>query len=256
MLRKLQQDVQISLLKSLDEARFTALCSNGKLTIHERLAIYRHNNQATLLRTLAEHYPVCKKLVGDKAFGSIAKQYIALHPSKEVDLNSYGANLAVFIQTLPYLAQVPYLADVAKLEWSCHRTSLMPVDKILDFSALAKVSNEFYEALIFELAPSVSLVSSAYPIHEIWEFNQADYQGPNTLSLAEGGVKLIVWSSQATMHMQTLDDLAWQLLMACKLRATLGEVFQQLTLESAITPLLAEFIRLGWISDYTIKAHS
>ncbi|MDF2867506.1 MAG: hypothetical protein K0S11_976 [Gammaproteobacteria bacterium] len=253
MLRTLQQKLQTSLRSSLEEEISASyLFPSETLSVKQRLAIYRHNILASLLRALTEHYPVCKKLIGDTAFTGIAKQYMALYPSQCADLNSYGASLADFMETLPYIEQVAYLPDVARLEWSCHRVLQAPDTLGLDWYKLAELPSENHEQLIFELAPSVNLLSSSYPIHRIWSVNQTDYNGPEPINLDEGGVKLIVWRYRNELCLKPLDELSWQVLVAFSQQTSLGEIFTRLKMQEALLVLLPEFINQGWLANFSV----
>ena len=51
-------------------------------------------------------------------FGEAARQYIVGHPSLSGDLNDYGGEFAQFLAAYPHAADLPYLPDVARLEWA------------------------------------------------------------------------------------------------------------------------------------------
>lgn len=253
MLRLLQQRLQAALLQSSDEELIAcSLLPSKALSTGQCLAIYRHNMEASLLRVLLDYYPVCLKLIGYKAFLMLAKQYIAAYPSSHTDLNNYGASLAEFMQSLFIIEQLPYLPDIARLEWSCY-CSLQAVDRLnLDWHKLAGLANETHERLIFELAESVNLLSSDYPIHRIWMVNQANYTGPEIVNLKQGGVKLIVWQHQDKLCLKPLDELNWQVLVAISQRASLGEIFTRLPVQEKLSELLPKFIKQGWIVNFSV----
>ncbi len=253
MLKLLQQRLQTAFLQPVDEELMaSSLLPSKALSMSQCLAIYRHNMEASLLRVLKDHYPVCLKLIGHKAFLLLAKQYIAAYPSRYTDLNNYGASLAEFMQTLFFIEQVAYLPDIARLEWSCH-CSLQAVDRLsLDWHKLAGLANETHERLVFELAASVNLLSSDYPIHRIWMVNQPNYSGPEMVNLDEGGVRLIVWQHQDKLCLKPLDELTWQVLVAISQRASLGEIFTRLPVQEKLPYLLPEFIKQGWLVNFSV----
>ncbi|WP_071651562.1 MNIO family bufferin maturase, partial [Duganella phyllosphaerae] len=86
-----------------------------------RLTLYRGNLAATATKALAAAYPVIAALVGHAFFGALARAYVRAQPSQDGDLNRFGAQLGDFLDDFPPAATLPYLADMARLEWAVHR---------------------------------------------------------------------------------------------------------------------------------------
>ncbi|MDL2357173.1 MAG: DUF692 family protein, partial [Pseudomonadota bacterium] len=90
------------------------------------LALYRGNLTATWEKTLSAAYPVLRQLVGDEFFGGLTRAYGMRHPSDDADLNRFGATFAHFLGGFAHVADYPYLADMARLEWALHRAHYGP----------------------------------------------------------------------------------------------------------------------------------
>ena len=84
----------------------------------ERIAIYRTALVANYRNTLSATYPVVKRLTGAPFFHAAVDAFVQRHPSTSGDLNVYGDAFPQFLATYPPAADLSYLPDVARLEWS------------------------------------------------------------------------------------------------------------------------------------------
>lgn len=190
-LRELQLDFVDAVLARNDQA-IAAHLSVHAGTAESRLAIYRSNTYSNLRAALRDVYPVIVRLVGDDFFAHAASAFIRAHPSTSGDLNDYGDGFGEFLVTFPPAAELPYLCDVARLEWAREKAHYAADHPPLDLSHLATVAAERYGELRFELHPAASLLSSQYPLLRIWETNQPGYSGDDHVDLGSGGVQLLV----------------------------------------------------------------
>ena len=172
---------------------------------HERIGFYRNNVISNFRQTLRAVYPVIERLVGARFFDHAADGYMRAYPSASGDLNRYSEAFADFLDTWPPARELPYLADVARLEWlveesfhAADRESLRPSD-------LAVVPPDRQALLTFDLHPSCRLLASAYPIHRIWQANQPDAPGDAAVDLAQGGVFLLVRRHGHEVVIEALD---------------------------------------------------
>ena len=98
----------------------TLLCENPSLSAVQRIEIYRNNSIAARMNALRDIYPVCKVIVGEKCFNSLARHFVLANPSLQSDLNTYGETFFEELHqtlTLPGFEEFEYLPDLARLEW-------------------------------------------------------------------------------------------------------------------------------------------
>ena len=81
-----------------------------------RFRVYRNNARVALIEALAAAYPAVSRLVGEPFFHRMAGVYAAAEPSRERTLNLYGETFADFVAGFAPARELPYLADVARLE--------------------------------------------------------------------------------------------------------------------------------------------
>lgn len=168
------------------------IITETKLSAAERLAIYRNNTFSNLRGALQAIYPVIHKLVGDDFFHHTANEFIRAAPSVSGDLHDYGEPFADFLRDFEPAKNLAYLPDVAKLEWACQRVFHAADHAGLDVQKLDAIAPEQYGELRFDLHPATVLLTSPYPTLKIWQVNQDDYVGDQTVNLNQGGNHLLV----------------------------------------------------------------
>lgn len=185
-----------------DEAAVTAHLAENPALARRRLAIYREAIGANRRGALRSAYPVVARLVGDAFFDEAARRLACLAPPACADLNRYGDGFAAFLASYPHAGAMPWLADVARLEWAWHEALSAADATGVDFAALAAVPAEEQPALRFSLHPSVRLVRSAWPVLAIWEANQPGRDG--TPDRDEGADDVLAWREDGRVRMVLL----------------------------------------------------
>jgi hypothetical protein len=136
-----------------------------------RFAVHRNNMVAGLVNGLRERFPVVEKIVGEEFFAAMARAFVRRCPPRSPVLAGYGDELADFLAGFPPARELPYLADVARLEAArtraYHAADIVP----LDVAAFAALSPAEVDSIQVELHPSVELVRSPHPIVTIWAMN-------------------------------------------------------------------------------------
>jgi hypothetical protein len=140
----------------------------------KRFRVYRNTFFATLIDALRARYPVTERLVGEEFFNAAAALFIEAQPPSSPVLIDYGEGFSAFLGSFEPACTVPYLADVARLEWFRHRAYHAADANALQPSDLASAPPDRVSALTFEFHPSVSLIFSPYPIVSICESNAHD----------------------------------------------------------------------------------
>ena len=190
------------------QARFIeALYSEGDCDAG--VAIYRRNLFANLGNALAATYPVVRRLVGEAFFGEAARRFVLANPSRSGDLGEYGMELAEFLAAYPHAASLPYLPDVARLEWACHQSYGAADAPALDLARLGAVGTDDQPRIRFTLHPSVRLLRSGHPVVAIWEANQPDADG--TPRRLEGEDHAIVHRHEGIVRVVAAEPPLWEL---------------------------------------------
>lgn len=227
----------------------------GKLSAVRRLEIYRHNVTSNLRGALKDIYPVILAVVGDAYFSHAADQFIREHPSHSGDLNQFGGALSDFLATYPLAVDLPYLRDVARLEWAWHEAFHAGDALPLDLSRLAEPAEE-HGALCFTLHPTVRLVQSSFPILRIWEVNQPTFVGVIEVDWNAPAEALLIHrdlTDGVTVMIKRLSPAGHAFLSALERHATLEAATASALAEEAdfdLQGFLIESVQSGVIVDF------
>ncbi|SME99038.1 HvfC/BufC N-terminal domain-containing protein [Pseudogulbenkiania subflava] len=220
------------------------------------LAVYRNNYRVGLIDTLAYAYPVLGQLVGEEFFRALAREYVKRHASHSGNLHRYGAAFGDFLDSFEHVRHLPYLADVARLEWHVHRSYYAADATPPDLAVLATLEPERWGELRFGLADDVAVVASPWPIATIWLAHQPDSGVPLPERLGDHAETALVTRSAGTVKVERLDPATAAFLLALQqgamleaatnaalqpdpsfdLQALLGQLFERALLSSIQLP--------------------
>ena len=218
MLREWQHTIADTIIAGGDAA--AALIHDGKLSAARRIEVYRHNVFSNLRGALKDVYPVTLRIVGDAFFTCAADQFVRETPSTSGDLNQFGRKWPDFLAAYPPAAELPYLPDVARLEWAWHECFHAADAPPLDLSRLSAIEPARHGALAFRLHPAVRLLTSAYPLLRIWQVNQVDFIGDMAIDWSQAGDAMLVRrdgfeeGAGVSVTIQSLPAGAWHFLRA------------------------------------------
>ena len=145
--------------------------------VDRRMAIYRANMVASAEKALAAAYPVVRQVVGDEFFHGLAREYQRRIPSTSGDLTTFGASFDEFLAAFEHTQSLPYLPDLARLEWAVHRAYGAADAPDFDAAALASVDDEQQGAIRLRWSPGLAVIGSCYPIVRVWTIHQPGHAG-------------------------------------------------------------------------------
>ena len=195
-----------------DESGLSPQLDISTRSAQQQIQIYRDSIFGGLSKALANIYPVSVKLVGQTFFDALCLRYIQQTPSLSPDVNDYGQGLADFTQGFAPAQSLVYLPDTMRLEWAWHQALQSADDPQADLQTLMSLDPEAVLHSHLILTGTGTLVRSDYPIDRIWQTNQDDYDGDDTIELDNAGVALFVWRQHKTLRMDVIDDALYDFL--------------------------------------------
>ncbi|MEJ8573842.1 DNA-binding domain-containing protein [Microbaculum marinum] len=170
-----------------------------------RFGIYRNNVHVSLAEALMGTFPVVLRLVGEEFFRGMARVYVGGALPRTPVLIDYGGDFGDFIAQFAPATDLPYLPDVARLEWAWnlayHAADATPVDA----QALSAVPPERMADLTFDLHPSLQIVSSRWPVLAIWETNTND-EFVRPVDPGSGGGDVLILRPAWDVELRSLPD--------------------------------------------------
>ena len=116
---------------------------------------------------------------------------------------------------MPQTASVPYLADVARLEWRVNCVLHAPDSLPLDLAHLAQLEEDALAALRLQRHPATRLLRCAYPADVIWRaVLEQDDRALRAVRLADGPVHLLVQRVAEGVDTLRLSPDEWRIFRA------------------------------------------
>ncbi len=171
------------------------------------LAAYRANAHASAERALQAAYPVMAQLMGEENFHYLARDFWRRHPPQRGDLAQWGKALPAFLAASDQLADTPYFADVAHIEWALHRCA-GAADGAQDMASFTALAQHAPEALSFLIAPGAAVLASPYPAAAVVLAHQSQGNLDHAAALWHAGVAqtALVWRQGFVPRLRVLPD--------------------------------------------------
>ncbi|PIT04526.1 hypothetical protein TSA1_30065 [Bradyrhizobium nitroreducens] len=158
----------------LDPARSTPSVvtgPNGKAA-GRRYDVYRNNVTVSLIDALAAVYPAVQRITGPEFFRAMARFHVRSHPPTSPLLFEYGRDFPAFIEAYEHAQDMPWLADVARIEraWldAYHAADAAPLSP----ARLSAVTPDHLADLVFVPHPAARCLRSQYAAVTIFAANR------------------------------------------------------------------------------------
>jgi hypothetical protein len=142
-LADLERQLAASLFR--DETDIAAAVETRGMSAAARVDIHRNHVQRSLTKVLETTFAAVASLTDARFFSWLAHEFIMQSPPTSPCLFEYGEEFPNFIDGFPACVSLPYLADVARLEWAIHSVFHAGDD-----------------------TAAVVLLESRFPVHQIW----------------------------------------------------------------------------------------
>lgn len=252
-------DVQHAVHRSVVEGDELAACTHivsDGLPAKTRLQVYRNTFFGTLTKALRLSYPAVNHLVGDAFFESAAHTFIRDHPPTSAYLDEYGASFPGFLADFEPAAGIPYLPDVARLDWAASRALHAPDTDPLDPSRLATINLSDHARVVLTPDPTVGLLHSNYPVDDIWQAVLArDDTAMSAIDIASGPVWLLVRRAVTGVDIRRLRESEWRFTASLYAGQPLAAALDAESDIDAIA-LLAEHLAQGLFVNFEIKGQN
>lgn len=174
-----------------DRADLASAVIGDSISAEARLRVYRHHVAYSLSSALAATFPTVQALVGEEFFRTMAGLFVVRELPAQPVLSEYGAGFPGFVADYEPASGLPYLADVARLDWALNVAFHSPMDRRLSVADLAAIAVEQLPSLHVALSEGATLIRSRYPIDRIWHASQPGASA-EPVDLASGRADLLV----------------------------------------------------------------
>jgi hypothetical protein len=243
-------DIQHTFAHALLQARLqvpAAVTQCAGPSRERRFRVYRNNVKASLVAALTARFPVTRRLVGEEFFEAMALVFIGLHPPRSPVLAEYGAEFAGFLEGFEPAADLPYLPDVARLEWArqraFHAADAVPVA----IDRLAALAADDLPHARLTLHPAAAVVASPWPIVSIWTTNTFDAE-PRRIGPDLPGEAALITRPADEVLVELLPDGAEPMIDALGEGHSLGRAIDRAPAGFDLPGMLALLFRAGAVA--------
>lgn len=140
-------------------------------SVQAGLRVYQNNLLMTAARSLSISYPVMQKLLSHDTMVALAQLMLKKNPPNTGDWADWGEELVHVLAESELMAEHPYLADMAVLEWQLHCVS-KGADQSPEPSTLFLLEEHDASELAIQISSTVKTLSSSFPVDAIWQAHQ------------------------------------------------------------------------------------
>lgn len=195
-LQQFQSDFKKLILSGQPHKRLVdELATVGDLPPANRLNIHRNNYRESLSSNLASHFPALREFVGEEFVSGALKEFCTNNPPTTASLASYGGEFVSFLEEHAVSEQLPYVADIVRLEWAMHDLQIVqevPYGSEPDPGAELTVSE------------NIRVIDSRYPLMSIWSAAMGHIPA-EAVHLEQGGQMVIALLNNYEVSLMALD---------------------------------------------------
>lgn len=223
----------------------------------ERLEVYAGGYPARIAESLREVYEAVRHMLGEGMFTRVAEAYAQTRPSRSYDLGLAGRDFPAFLKDARVTEKLPFLPDLASLEWHVAQAFHAYDPPAFDPSVLAGFAPEDWERLVYGFKPSAALLRSAWPVADIWRARKTPIEQLD-LELANRPQCVLIHRAGFQVACEALESEEFRILEGLRQGRTLGSVCDELVAElegsgaeDAVLPLDVWFGRWSNLGLFT-----
>lgn len=190
---------------SVDPTLVNYVEGRGQLGAEERFDIYAQMYYARLVEVIEGDFPRVASILGCERIHDVVSAYLARHPSTSPSLRHLGQFFPSFLQDCAETADLPFLSDVATLEWARLNVFDAADAEPLRIEHLQTITQDAWPTLKLRVIPAFQIMQSAWPVHEIWKRVEENSSAPEDIVPAE--TMLRVWRREFMVYHTKIDNV-------------------------------------------------
>lgn len=252
-LAELQRRFQAAMIEGTDDV-LALIPPNSRTSSAVLLGVYRHAYVARLIEMVRTAYPMLARHMGEAAFERVARQYVALFPSRHTNARWYASDVPELLAREVFRA-APELREIALLERQLDLAFDAADASVLDLSALAARPPETWGRLVFVPHPSAALLTFRTNAFDIWCALKDEVAPPSPAMLTEPRA-FLVWRRDGMPTVRGFDaeeEKLWCEAASGKPFGGLAEMAATFDAPDTAAVRVAQYLQ-GWLSAGLISA--
>ncbi len=137
-------------------------------TVGDRWHIYASGLVVRVMEAIENDFPALTRVLGPGPLRSLIARYTRRFPPSSYDLGRVGDGLVAFLDGDPLTRDLPFLPDLAGLEWAVAGAFVAADEPAFTLDDVARLGPEAVIELRFPLCRAVAVMRSPWPIYDIW----------------------------------------------------------------------------------------
>lgn len=224
-------DLQTDFIKSLKQPDMPVPENIGKTNNKpsvKRFNVYRNNSAVAISEALQAGFPVVSQLVGDEFFNGMASVYMQTNLPETPVMINYGENFPDFVADFEPAKPIPYLGDIARLEWYWTKAYNAADVISVGIEKLAEIPQDQMSDIKLKLHPSLQIIKSEWPVLSIWSAHNEQNTGEILANLETTPEQGFIVRPEFEVNLIATDDTVWQFISNICDSFTLGDAIEQL----------------------------
>ena len=243
-LKQIQQDFASTMRQGGDASNdLLSSIVETSLSPDARLNIHRNNYKFSLTDTVVNKFPKVEAFVGRDFLEQVARAYVANTTPTDSRFSEYGDDFSDFWAAFPHTQQLPYIADLIRLEWLVDKVQEeVHVDPVMEDVWVKLSATGQGDDVKVDFVPQYRILDSDYPLFSLWL--AATGQIPaETVSIDYPGHTLLIIGKSGQVNIAVLSKSENSFLAELKQGATFSQAMHETTLKLGQGFNLAEIIQ-------------
>lgn len=191
-----------------------------------RFAIYRRHHRESLTRHIRGRFPTVEWLLGTPRMMDLAAAFARDTPPSAPCMAEYGLDFAGFLAADPIGQELPYLEDVALLDWHLGDVAVAVDFPALTISELARFHPDRLPDIALRLQPGVRHLESAWPVDDLVRVRLSE-SAPEQLAFAPMPVAIEIRGARGRFALSRLSPASLRFRATLVEAGTLGDAMQR-----------------------------
>lgn len=206
-LSKLQKTFQNCVLRGIKHDTTAWISAGGRADPEMQLSVYSFAYTARLNEVLVNDFPAVLTAVGEDRFEHLARDYIAIHPSRYFSLRDFGRQLPDFISKLiereADYKNMHWLYELALFEWTLGLAFNSADTALFSIQEMSTISPEMWPELKFGFHPSVYRLDFEWNTIQMWKALTCG--SPEAITAEKSSGSWLIWRQQLITRFRSLQ---------------------------------------------------
>jgi len=221
---------------------------------NEGLGVYRNNFLGARLNVFLQTFPRLLSLLGEDYLLQCGRRFLADYPldATSDNMNHLGRRFPEFLRELVAekneLSSYPWLAELAKLEYTRHAAYYACDDTNFDFKAFQELGG-LAEGIHLQTSNSLALIECEWPLHQL----DCDIaSGRLHANYPKERQVIAIYRENFSVHAKKISEEEFTLLEGIRKGLTMMALLEQAGESARHLPL---FIQSGWVCGFRQGPH-